>query len=145
MSETPSQVPDERRSGWRLLSELELLISGAVIFTLFRIPGWLQAIFLHLDNQVGDDLFMVPFLLYYFANLLALALIVAFSVHFVLRAFWVAIAGLNQVFPQGIDWSKLDLSPIARKVARSFGSTAELERKLDRSASTSVRAIFATE
>lgn len=38
-------APPAASRPWRLLSEMELLISGAVIFSLFRLPAPLQRLF----------------------------------------------------------------------------------------------------
>lgn len=128
---------------WRLTAELELLVSGAVVFTLFQLPGFLQGIYFRIQAWMSPDLFLVPFMAFYLGSLLTLTLIVCFSAHFLLRSFWVALAGLNHAFPEGVRWEEVDQSPILQRITREiFPSNRELEKRLDKIASTVFSILF---
>jgi hypothetical protein len=127
----------------RPIWELELLISGAVIFSLFQLPSLLSRAYLSFELHLSSRLFLMPFLLYYVVTLVVIALILAFSIHFFLRGFWVALCGLNTVFPEGVLWERFDGGPIARRVLRDMlPDPRELERRADRLASTVFSVLF---
>ena len=124
--------------------ELELLISAAVVFSLFQLPGMLGRFWSRVDPWLSDGIEMPLFMVYYVGTLAAYALIVAFVVHFVLRSFWVGLCGLMEAFPKGIDWDCVDIGPISRVVYRKISSTPrELERQVDRMASSVFSMLFA--
>ncbi|HUP23535.1 MAG TPA: hypothetical protein VNB06_11410 [Thermoanaerobaculia bacterium] len=123
--------------------ELELLISGAVVFSLFRLPELLSRSYLALELHLSSRLFLLPFMMFYVVTLLVIALMIAFSVHFFLRGFWVALCGLNIVFPDGILWDRFDVGPIQRRVyLELMPDPRSLERRVDRLASTVFSVLF---
>lgn len=104
--------PDEitrtdRRGLFHDTWELELLISGALVFGLLQIPAristWWDQVSLHL---AGDPRF-AHFLVYYYLTLILYVLVLAFCLHIAARAYWVGLIGLRSVFPDGPDWDKL--------------------------------------
>ena len=98
--------------------EIELLISGAVTFALFQIPGWLGARFHAMEPHLGTTGFMVAFLVYYVASLVLYALIGSFAFHLGVRAYWVGLIGLESVYPRGIRWEETTYGPVSREVYR---------------------------
>jgi hypothetical protein len=54
-----------------------------------------------------------------YAKAIAFTLIAMFSIHLVMRAYWVALMGIHSVFPRGIRWSELKAPPISREFYRS--------------------------
>jgi hypothetical protein len=109
--------------------ELELLISGAVVFALLQVPGALDRWFDRVDPALAgttEDLF---FLLYYYLKLILYTLIGSFVLHLVVRAYWVGLIGLETVFPRGIRWEEIDQGPIAREVYRE--RTPPIQRLID--------------
>ncbi len=98
--------------------ELEFLISGAVIFALLNLPGLMDEMFDSTVLHISRNLFMVPWMLYYFGKLVSYTLIVTFFMHMISRAFWVGLVGLDSVFPSGVKWEKLKFKPIQKEVAR---------------------------
>lgn len=91
---------------------LELLVSGVAIFSTSFLPDLIeQAIAYYFENyQTGNELItniVLPTLAFSFAKASAYLLIITFFVHFVLRAFWIAMLGLRAVFPQGINYDNI--------------------------------------
>lgn len=86
--------------------ELEMLVSGAVLFGLFQVPPAVRAVWAerlpHL-TQVGASvtgpLVMMVLVVFY-------ALIGCFVLHLALRAYWVALVGAHSVFPHGVRWDQ---------------------------------------
>jgi hypothetical protein len=129
-----------RRATW----ELELLISAALVFSLFQLPGMLNATWGAVQPTLSERIFILPFLFYYLCMLSVYALTIAFTTHFVLRSFWVGVCGLRAVFPRGIDWDSYDGSDWSRRIhQRITMPLVDLERLVDRVASGIFAALFA--
>jgi len=122
-SETSSHpLDDDARRVQRLhdvTHEIELLISGVVLFGLLQIPGRLDAWFDVLELRVDGSLWMVTFLAWYYVKLILYTLIFFFGLHLVSRAYWVGLVGLDSVFPNGIRWDRLGFGPQTLRVHRS--------------------------
>ena len=79
--------------------EAELLVSAIAIFgtfQMFDIVSWATNFFINVlnPNQYKVGYFIVTF------GLLAISILTAmFVIHFVLRAYWIGLVGLNSVFP----------------------------------------------
>lgn len=94
--------------------EIELLISGALVFGLFGVPGQIETAFEHwLTRLDGLTLTVVMYLLVY-ADLVAYALLGTFILHLCLRGYWVALLGLESVWPSGWSLDPLKLGPNSR-------------------------------
>jgi hypothetical protein len=99
--------------------ELELFLSGAFVFATFQLPGLIESAYSRIAPHVTDA--TEPILLdgVLYAKAIAFTLVAMFSIHLVMRAYWVALMGVHSVFPKGIRWSELKVGPIARDVYRS--------------------------
>jgi len=85
--------------------EIELLISGATVFGLMQLPALVESGLVIVINRVAPDIasLLVPMWIYIQSALMIL--IVTFVVHLCLRAYWVALVGLNSVSPGGVNWA----------------------------------------
>lgn len=87
------------------------MVSGAAIFSTSFLPELTdQAIASYFENyQLTNSLpeRILPTLAYSFAKSSAYLLITTFVLHFILRAFWIALVGLRAVFPQGIHYENI--------------------------------------
>ena len=99
--------------------ELELLVSGAVLFLLSQVPAPLDQAYHRLDPLLGETSGLVAFMGFYYLKLVVYTLVVAFGVHLATRAFWVALVGLDSVFPRGVRWDRLRMGPHTKRVYRS--------------------------
>lgn len=99
--------------------EMELLASGLLVFALLQVPGWLNGQFDRLMPTVAGDwrLFVVYAWLY--TQLAVTAMIVALLAHLSLRAYWIGLVGLESVYPEGTDWSKVKSGPNMLALMRS--------------------------
>ncbi|MEX1002560.1 MAG: hypothetical protein WDZ35_10640 [Crocinitomicaceae bacterium] len=95
----PKWLQNLQENSW----ELELLISGGAIFSLFQLSDYfLDFIFsLKMTSRLpGTGLFIM-------LGMLGLKLLtVGFITHLLLRAFWLALVCINYVYPQGITVKK---------------------------------------
>jgi hypothetical protein len=131
--------PAERQ----LSRELELLISGALVFALLQLPGHLDAWWNDVRIHLTGATFAVPFAAYYIGKLASYGLIATIAFHFLLRGLWVALLGLRGAFPGGIDESRTGLGPFMRGFYSGRLTTLqELERRVDRVAATLFSFVF---
>lgn len=98
--------------------ELELLISGAVLFALFQLPGALEAAYDTIEPHLTRGPRMMAFLAYWYAKAAVVTLIACFVLHLAARAYWVGLVGLHSVFPNGPQWEKTKFGPVTRELYR---------------------------
>jgi hypothetical protein len=89
--------------------ELELLISGAVFFSLFQLPGLIQQ---YLENAIVQSSSALVIVTLLYVKTLSYVLIFNLGGHFLLRGYWVGLLGLASVFPQEIVWENLPYPPL---------------------------------
>src|SRR6185503_13667953 len=98
--------------------ELELLISGAVLFALFQIPGAIDNFFGRLEPHATATASTVVFFVGLYVRAMVFALTAAFVVHLVSRAYWVGLVGLHSVFPRGVRWEEMKIGPVTERLYR---------------------------
>ncbi|HEX5726582.1 MAG TPA: hypothetical protein VFX98_13995 [Longimicrobiaceae bacterium] len=98
--------------------ELELLISGAVVFSLLQLPGVVDRGYDRLEPHLAASARMAAFMLYYCLKLVLYTLIATFLLHLVTRAYWVGLIGLESVYPHGIRWDQTTYGPVMSEVYR---------------------------
>jgi hypothetical protein len=98
--------------------ELELLISGAVVFSLLQMPGYVDEWFAHAEPHLAGRMSMGAFMLYAYVKLILYTLITGFVLHLTMRAYWVGLIGLETVFPAGVRWEDSTYGPVMTEVYR---------------------------
>jgi len=91
--------------------ELELLISGAVLFALFQIPSALTSFFTRIEPHATATMMSVLLVMQMYVKAIVYALIASFVVHLIARAYWVGLVGLHSVFPKGVRWENFKWVP----------------------------------
>lgn len=119
------EVPRDTTPTW----EVELLLSGALVFSMLQVPGLLDDALYALRPRLTGNLNYAVFMLYFYLKITSYALICTFVLHLGSRAIWVAALGLRSVYPGGVDWDQLKRGPIYRDYARSAMPT--LDRMID--------------
>lgn len=127
--DTPAPVPDGRdplpqktTPTW----EMELLISGATVFSLLQLPDLLDQAFYSLYPRFGLSATAVVLLPYVYLVATTYALVITFVLHLTTRAYWVAVVGLHSVHPGGVDWGRLKLGPAYRSMLENWFPSPEL-------------------
>ena len=120
--------------------EPELLISGLAIFATSQLPDFIMKGWYYYDfNLKVSDSFideMIPILITSAAISAIEILYFAFIIHFVIRAFWVGMIGLNSVFPKGIQYQKLETSEYYKvEMEKRLGSSKDFLLATDKAAS----------
>lgn len=82
--------------------QAELVISGLAIYGALQLPGFIDNLAQWVFVQTTDDGNMLLYLIFFYMVVCANVLIFTFVAHFILRAVWIGLVGLNSVFPEGI-------------------------------------------
>ena len=98
--------------------ELELLISGAVVFSLLQMPGFVDGWMAGMEPHMGEASLPWLFVVYAYVKLILYTLISCFVLHLVMRAYWVGLIGLEAVFPHGARWDDSSYGPVMTEVYR---------------------------
>jgi hypothetical protein len=99
--------------------ELELLISGAVVFSLLQVPGVVDGVFERAQAHLGERAHFGVFMLYAYVKLILYTLISCFILHLCTRAYWVGLIGLETVFPHGVRWEDTTYGRVGRDVFKN--------------------------
>lgn len=117
-------IPDRILARTARTWEVELLISGVAVFAMLQLPGWLDDAMFALAPRLGEHWRMVLMLSYFYAKSAAVVLGVTFVLHLLLRAQWIALVGMDSVYPQGIRLERLRMGPIQRAVEEEVPDSA---------------------
>ena len=112
--------------------EAELLISGAVVFGLFRLAPSVSRYFESLEYRLEGQQRMVAIYGQMYLGLVIYALIGAFLLHLIMRAIWIGLVGLESVYPNGVNWQKLKVGPYYKRYSKKrMGPLAQTIERFD--------------
>ena len=112
--------------------EMELLVSGATIFGLLQVPHLLDVAYFKLVNLSPQAYAAWLQPLFVYAKVTVVTLVLTFLAHLCLRGYWVALVGMDSVYPGGIRWERMRLGPISRaRFEAMSGSMAEVIERAD--------------
>ncbi len=108
----PQWLKNTEQNSW----QIELLISGGMIFTLLKIPEYFI-------NKIQGTFITVEFttshaVVFFGGITLSRALLIGFSVNLLLRALWLAFLGIHFAYPNGVDYERLGYSKYFEKKFR---------------------------
>lgn len=106
----PLALPRRTTPTW----EMELLLSGATVFAMFQATQAATEWGGHLLPRLADNTRMFVSVLFTYGNGALTLLTLAFLLHLSLRAYWVALVGIDSVFPAGPRFDRLRIGPIQR-------------------------------
>jgi len=124
--------------------EPEILISGIVLFALFRVPPLIQDLNLFLNNN-SIQVFSSGNVDENLSALLILSngwLILGFSTHLFIRSIWVAFIGLSYVYKDGINFSNLKYRSAFRKEIIKNSDYIDIIHKLEKACSATFAISF---
>jgi hypothetical protein len=122
------QVPEKTTPTW----EMELLVSGATIFGLLQLPELMDHGYFRAMNFMPQDYAVLITGLWLYSKLGIITVALTFLAHLCLRAYWVAIVGLNSVYPGGIRWDKFRLGPLDRERLGAQAPQAQISDVIER-------------
>jgi len=138
MSEkSPLQAPANHLSGRTTPTwEIELLLSGATVFALVQFAGALPEWGSYLLPRLSDVWLQVVRLGLIYLLCGVILLCVAFVLHLLLRAYWVALVGMDSVYPGGLQASRLRGGHVGKQwVLKQWKPMAEQIEQADNRAS----------
>lgn len=129
---------EKRSDDWLKILETqswqaELIISGLIITGLLKLPNWIkdegQS---YLLNSTDSSSFFLEMMLMFLMTA-GYALIIFFTAHFIMRTIWIALLGLNSVYPNGINPnSNNSLGPSYwKKLKKEFPDLSAYNQELD--------------
>ena len=110
-----SRLPRRTTPTW----EMEVLLSGATVFTLWQLAGALAPTTAYLLPRLTPQLATLGGVLYIYLASGVIMLGLAFGLHLAMRAYWVALVGMHSVFPRGLRLDGLKGGPVSRDLLTS--------------------------
>jgi hypothetical protein len=139
MNESREQLPARTTPTW----ELELIVSGATTLGLLQLPQLLDHGYFRAMNLVPQDYAQLFMPLWLYSKIAVVVLALTFLTHLCLRGYWVALVGLNSVYPGGIRWDRLGLGPIARGRFEQESPQVHIDEAIERADNRATR-VFGT-
>jgi hypothetical protein len=102
VNEPTLQLPKRTTPTW----EMELLISGALVFSLLSLPAVLDEAMLRLLPRVSNEFLGNVTVIHLYLRCALFGLSGAFVLHLAIRAYWIALIGVDSVFPHEPSWDK---------------------------------------
>lgn len=125
---TPLTVPSRTTPTW----EVELLISGALVISLFQLIDPMELTFAKWIALAPANRTPMVIYSYMYSKLALFALIGTFVLHVAARAAWVALVGVHSIYPDGPRWENLSGGALTKKVVRKMcGDIAEAIERAD--------------
>lgn len=127
-SQPAAVLPPRTTPTW----EMELLVSAGTIIGLLQLPALLDRWHVQLLNGTSEALSHVLSAAWAYCQMSLYTLIATFVLHIFLRGYWVALVGMDSVYPNGIHWDNLRLGPLSRALGRArIRSMAEVIEQAD--------------
>lgn len=135
MDEVKTPKPKWLRKLERESWQAELIISGAALFGSLQLPGILE----NFQHYLLLNYERASLQLWFFATsywvLFVYGLIFLFVFHFIVRALWIGLVGLNSIYPDGIVETALSSKDYQEKMKAEYGDIDGFINRLDRMAS----------
>ena len=95
--------------------DIELLISGALVFGLSSAPGELDRLFDRWGPRLDGIASPAFTYLYLYLQMIVYSMLATFVAHLLLRGYWIALLGLESVWNEGWNWERLTIGPFTRE------------------------------
>ena len=95
--------------------DIELLISGALVFGLANAPGTMDRLFDRWGARLDGLASPAATYLYLYGQMIVYSLLATFVAHLCLRGYWIALLGLESVWSDGWNWDRLSLGPFSKE------------------------------
>ncbi|CAH1000247.1 hypothetical protein LEM8419_01396 [Neolewinella maritima] len=136
----PKWLRKLERESW----QAELIISGAAILGSLQLPDLLEQAEVYCLLNFDRDTIYVAYIAMIYWRILIYSLIAAFVFHFVVRALWIGMVGLNSVYTEGFKPNKRFAEHYQEKLREEYGDIDGFIRRLDRLGSGVFGVSFAT-
>ncbi len=140
MSVKPKWLRKLERESW----QAELIISGAAILGSLQLPGLLERVEVYCLLSFDRDTLFLCYLALIYWRILSYCLIAAFVFHFIVRALWIGMVGLNSVYTDGFKPNKRFATHFQERLKEEYGDIDGFIERLDRLGSGVFGVSFAT-
>lgn len=127
----PKFLQDLEQNRW----QIELVISGGLVYTLYQIPEYVKLKLVEVSQQASIETSTA--IIFVGMVVLSRALLIGFSVNLLLRALWLAYLGVYFSYPKGIDFKQLGYSDIFQEKIQRENNSVDRIMKLERYCSLS--------
>lgn len=136
---TPKWLKRLERESW----QAELLISGVALLACLQLPELVDGLAIIMIDRLPEAQSFIGYIIC-FLNLFAVSILTTFFIiHFIIRAYWIGLIGLNSVYPNGFKIEDGFYSPIySRKVAEMLPTVKSSIKNIDNLASTQFASAF---
>ena len=124
----PKWLRKLERESW----QAELIISGLAIIGSLQLPGLLDLAERYALLNYDRDTLFICYIAFIYWKIFVSGVIVLFIFHFVFRALWIGLVGLNSVYPGGFHPNKRYAEHFQEKLRREYGDIDGFIRRLDR-------------
>jgi len=97
----PDWIKQLRSQSW----QIEMLIAGSTVYTLFYLSDHLRSLFYAV--YPGIDFNLTKTLMLFGVYIVTRILLIGFMANLIIRSVWLAYLGINFAYPKGIDFDKL--------------------------------------
>jgi hypothetical protein len=94
--------------------DIELLISGALVFGLSSAPAAMDGVFDRWGPRLDGLASPALTYLYLYGQMIVYSMLATFVAHILLRGYWIALLGLESVWNDGWSWDKLKVGPFTK-------------------------------
>lgn len=121
----PNSIKEYHSQSW----QLEIIIAGGILFSLYSLGGDLRSFFL--ENESYSRTTSNQMLLFFGAYILSTVLLIGFSANLVLRGIWLAYLGLSFAFKEGINYDNIKGGAALKEKLRSEPTALDRVKKLE--------------
>ncbi|MGK0315664.1 MAG: hypothetical protein ACI86M_001896 [Saprospiraceae bacterium] len=109
----PDWIKQLRSQSW----QIEILIAGSTVYTLFYLSDHLRSLFYAV--YPGIDFNLEKTLMLFGVYLVSRILLIGFTANLIIRAVWLAYLGINFAFPDGINYDRLKNNEESKEILRN--------------------------
>ncbi|MGB3799204.1 MAG: hypothetical protein WA952_05270 [Lewinella sp.] len=124
----PKWLRKMERESW----QPELIISGAAILGSLQLPGLLEQFEYYCLLNFDRDTLFICYIAVIYWRIVATGLIFTFIFHFIVRALWIGLIGLNSVYPGGFRTNQKFSEHYQQRMREEFGDIDGFINRLDR-------------
>lgn len=124
----PKWLRKLERESW----QAELIISGLAIIGSLQLPGLLDAAERYTLLNYDRDTLFICYIVFIYWKIFVNGVIILFLFHFVVRALWIGLVGLNSVFPGGFSPNQRYSQHFQDNLRAEYGDIDGFITRLDR-------------
>jgi len=140
INKTPKWLRRLEKESW----QAELIISGLALIGTLQLPSFIYWLSDHMVDYLPIKYYLAGYAISFGCTFGIAILTTFFITHFILRAYWIGLIGLNSVFPNGYNIEDGFYSPtFSRLTAEKLPNIKDSIKQIDLTCSTMFSGAFA--